>query len=156
MAIFNSIYDAVDAVIQKYSLPKGGAPVATVSRAVVDVNGNVVYAGDGPLDNVESNTELVTAFSPVTAASQTINAVKKNESLIITPAGTIAALTVVFPSDVNSRVGQEIRITSHQIVTALTLTTAGLTILGSAVTALAVDTPVIFKKIGVATFARTL
>jgi len=57
------------------------------------------------------------AFSPVSAA--TINMQDNVTSLILTPAGTLATLTVKFPN--NAWDGQEIAIKSTQIITALTL-----------------------------------
>lgn len=145
MSTFNSIYDAVDFAVRSYGLPVGGPPIATAARVLVDVDGNVVNVAD-----------LVSASSPLTATSISFNTKRQSETLDLTPAATIAALTVVFPSNATSRIGQELRITSSHIVTALTVTATTQTVLGTALTALAVDTPVIFKKIKASVWVRII
>jgi hypothetical protein len=72
-------------------------------------------------------------------------------TLNLTPAGLLATATVTFPSDANSRIGQVRRITSSQIVTALTLN--GATILNP-LAALAVNTNVAFEKTAANTWMR--
>lgn len=96
--------------------------------------------------------QLVTDSSPLTGGTVTCNALGKDDIQYWTPAGTIAAQTYVFPSDANSQLGQIIEITSTHIVSALTLTTAGLTIVGTSQTALAVDTPARWRKVAAATW----
>lgn len=55
--------------------------------------------------------------SPITGS--TITPASSTQRLILTPAGLLAALTIVFPTWFN---GQEFVITSTQVITTLTLT----------------------------------
>ena len=65
--------------------------------------------------------------SPVTGATITQPDDSTNQWAILTPAGTIATLTIVLPAVANLVDGQEILVTSSQIVTALTLNLNGAT-----------------------------
>lgn len=143
---------------------------AVVSYGLIDpISKNIVVsAADGNLTlNLPSGKALVgftgalgsaidfvQDTTPVTTATITANANGQNEIDYITPAGTIAALTFVFPTDAASRLGQSITLFSTQIVTALTITSAGLTLKGTALTAMAVNTPYVWKKVAAATWAR--
>ncbi len=104
--------------------------------------------------SIKGLADVVTASTPVTTNTVTAGTGKVNETLYLTPAGTLAALTLAFPSDANSQVGQVLRVFSTQIVTALTVSAAGLTIQGAAVTALAANTPVSFQKVAASTWIR--
>ena len=64
---------------------------------------------------------------PTTGATVTILAA--DAWLIVTPAGTLAALTVALPSVKNA--GQEVLVVSSQIITALTLSGSGTTVIGA-------------------------
>lgn len=103
---------------------------------------------------ISTNIEAVSSVSPLTGASQSFLLKGQDETMNVTPAGTIAAFTVVFPEDAASRLGQTISLVSHQIVTSLTVTANGNTINGTAVTALAVDTLVAWRKIAASTWQR--
>jgi hypothetical protein len=70
-----------------------------------------VFSPPYPVENVQYN-------APVTGASITINA--STTALLVNPAGTIAALTVVLPATPFN--GQSVTVASSQIVTALTVT----------------------------------
>lgn len=98
----------------------------------------------------------VSPYTPVTTNSISFNTNGDDETLCITPAGTIAALTVVFPPDANSVIGQKLEIFPTQVVTTLTVTSTGLTLKGTAVTALAVNTPLAWRKVAASTWARLL
>lgn len=99
-------------------------------------------------------TEIVSPVTPVTTNAVSYRSRGEHETIYATPAGTIAAMTLNFPPVDGSRLGQVIRIVSHQIVTTLTVAANGNTILGSALTALAVDTPVAWLKIAASTWVR--
>lgn len=103
---------------------------------------------------IATNIKIATSSVPLTGASYNFNTDGKDETLYVNPAGTIAAMTVVFPADESSRVGQILRVFSTQIVTALTVTSTSLTIKGTAVTALAVNTPVSYEKVDAAVWVR--
>lgn len=101
-----------------------------------------VALGGGAIQYAEPlTTETVTVAA---AGAGTPAATTTTGTLILKPAGTIAALTVVLPPASALVDNQKLTITSTQIVTALTLTAGSGTSLGTAVTALAAGTPVSF------------
>lgn len=85
--------------------------------------------------------------SPLTGATVAALANNLDQTLYITPAGTIAALTVNMPADAVSQIGQQVQVTTSQIITTLTLgqTGGGATILGN-VTTLAAGATIILTK----------
>lgn len=146
----------------------GGDPTGASTNTVdaplgslfIDTNGGPLRVKtSNPGDNTgfsEVRTIQYTAYSPLTAASLTFNALGNDEELYLTPAGTIAALTITFPTDALSRIGQQIGFTSTQIVTALTLTLPGsVTIVGTSPTALAANSRYIFIKVAANTWIAT-
>lgn len=166
---FKSIYDAVDASVAAHSLPVGGPPIATAARVLLDVNGVEKFSADdlatalanllassGAFNALGAAVSVVSPYTPVTTDTITALATKRDETASLVPAGTIAAATFVFPTNANSRIGQNLTLTSTQIVTALTVSSSGLTLLGTAVTALAVNTPVSWRKVAASTWLRTL
>ena len=70
--------------------------------------------------------------APVTGGTVPITDGANNIELRMRPAGTLATLTVTFPLSTTAVEGQEIIMTSSQIVTALTLAGNGATIQGGA------------------------
>lgn len=74
--------------------------------------------------------------APLTGASVTV--LTPTRHLVIEPAGTIAALTVVFPAATVLSDNQTLGLCSTQIVTALTITPGSGTTVSNTVTALAV------------------
>lgn len=70
--------------------------------------------------------------APLTGASVPITDGSDNIELRLQPLATIAALTVTFPASTNAVEGQEIIMTSSQIVTTLTLAGNGATVQGGA------------------------
>lgn len=100
------------------------------------ISGSAYFDGfvqiNGPLSVGYINSDLVTNSIPTTGQTVTATITKANELLYVTPAGTLAALTITLPASANARTGQIIRIFITQIVVALTVnTTGGGTILGS-------------------------
>ncbi len=94
---------------------------------------------------------LVTRVVPLTGTTQYANLFKDDETFLIAPAGTIAALAFIFPTAANSQLGQLIRIQSSQIITALTITVnGGGTVGGTALTAAAVNVTYIYQCTSVA------
>ena len=83
---------------------------------------------------LKTDLAIVQNVAPATGATQTFNITKKNELIALTHAATIAAQTIVFPVDANSQIGQELRLFSRSIVTAITLTLNSNTIYGTALT----------------------
>lgn len=89
-------------------------PVSTAQQAAIDA----AVAG-------LQTPPIVTGTSPTTGQTVSANTDKKEETLYITPAGTLLALTFSLPSAANSRAGQIIRGFISQIVTGLTVAVAG-------------------------------
>ncbi len=59
----SNVYDAIDALVAKYNMPKGGAPVALAARVLIDQNGNVVLAADPNGVCIVSSQDALTAFA---------------------------------------------------------------------------------------------
>ena len=144
------------------------AQLSIATRAVLDMNNNVQFdpdnlptslsnllASPGAAASLGATNKVVFYSVATTGFSHTVNANGQDEDILLNPAGTLATGTIVFPSDAQSRIGQKITIQSQQIQTALTLTTAGLTIIGTAVTALTAKQNVVFEKVAAATWLRT-
>lgn len=107
-----------------------------------------LYDVDGTPLRVSSATQRdrVTA-SPTTGQTVSANANSLDQQIYLTPAGTLAALTVLMPADAVSAIGQQVQITTTQTITALTLgqTGGGATIVGN-VTTLAANATIILTK----------
>ena len=126
---------------------------AAVSPAII-IGRATEAAGSGLLEvtvqlnqaALPTNIPIVSSSSPLTGVTVTANASGLDESINLTPAGTIAALTVTFPTDANSRIGQFIEVFSSQIITALTLTVPAGTLNGATLTAAAANVSYLFRK----------
>ncbi len=101
---------------------------------------------------VQNYLMQIQTASPTTG--QTVTAVNddKDRTIVLTPAGTIAALTITFPSDANSRLGQIVGITTSQTIVLVNLT-AGVTVSGF-VAGLSPNDFTVYQKIGVNTWRR--
>ena len=82
--------------------------------------------------------------SPTTGQTVVMTDDDTDGTLYITPAGALAALTITFPSDANSRVGQWRRVACTKAVAALTL--GGVTVL-NATSSLIINDCFTFEKI---------
>lgn len=123
-----------------------------LSTGLVANQGNILVAGNTSLVNTSPSTASnfvsvipvrKTLASPLTTNSITVQ--NSNSPVLyvgLTPAGTIAALTIVFPTAPNE--SQVLKIVSSHIVTALTNTIPAGTTIATPVTALAVNTPVTY------------
>jgi len=76
------------------------------------------------------------AASPTTGQTVVLTNSNLDGSCAITPAGTLAALTITLPSEANSRINQERDIWISQAITALTINGAT-TIVGNITTSIA-------------------
>lgn len=152
--------------IGPYQYTYNGSPVSAPVTAinpppgsiVIDTSTGVHYRKIGAVGSnsnyaVEA-VQLITTSTPLTGATITASNSQSDETVVITPAGTIAALTFVFPSNANSRIGQQITLQSSQIVTTLTLTKGGQTITDPAGTALAANVPQRWIKTAASTWVR--
>lgn len=125
------------------SLSRGKCYLTTIAGALTFVNtfGVRLFAAFRP---------LVTEVTPLTGATIT-TLTDYDETIVITPAGTIAALTIVLPKSSDSQLGQVKRFNSTAIVTALTVEVAESgTITGAALTAAAVNVPYAFQCVSLA------
>jgi len=95
--------------------------------------------------------------SPASGATAQMTNNNKDGILLLTPAGTIAALTVNLPDDAVSRIGQVRRIFTSQNITALTLQgfpgNAAQTIFNN-ITTMAAGDAVAFVKVAANMWAR--
>ena len=85
-----------------------------------------------------------TVYSPLTGT--TVSVPGGTDRIYLTPAGTLATLTVKLPP--NPRPGQEVSIVSTQTVTALTVQTASGGAVAGAPTALVINTEVVMMWTG--------
>jgi hypothetical protein len=93
---------------------------------------------------------VITPLTPLTGTTITTLA-DLDETLVLTPAGTLAELTIQLPAATDSQLGQIKRINSTAIVSALTISVAGSgSVTGAALTAAAVNTPYAFQCVSVA------
>jgi hypothetical protein len=141
----HALIDRIGNIILQSTVAKGQSPTLTLDPSATLVNWTRPLGG--AIDSVNATT-------PLTGASISANANGQNEIQYIAPAGTIAALTYVFPTDANSRIGQSITLFSTHIVTALTITSTSQTLIGTALTALAVDMPYTWRKVAASTWIR--
>jgi hypothetical protein len=103
---------------------------------------------------VKKNRPTVSSYTSVNGATITARADGLDETIFLDHGSTAATATFVFPSTTNSVTGQIIRIFPRSNVTALTVTSTGLTLYGAAVTALTGGTPVAWQKVSSATWVR--
>lgn len=115
----------------------------------LDASGGLVTY-DGAVGKFEP-LAIVTPSSPTTGQTVSSGTAKLDETLYITPSGTLLALTVSLPTSANSRVGQLIRAFITQIITTSTFNVSGSgTIVGSAPVTSAVNSSVAFQCVSVA------
>lgn len=94
---------------------------ADAVSGVINLNASAVNVNNAPL----APAAIVTNSTPTTGQTVSAGTAKKDETLYITPAGTLLALTVSLPAAADSRVGQIIRGFISQIITGLTVSAAG-------------------------------
>lgn len=96
--------------------------------------------------------DVVQNASPIAGA--TVNITEGGDDLLLnlTPASTLASLTVTLPSDGSTRIGQIIRVYTSQTITALTIN--GATTIRDNVTTLLGQDAVAFQKIAANTWGR--
>lgn len=92
------------------------------------------------------------AAAPASGATVQMTDNNKDGILLLSPAATLAALTVVLPAEANTRIGQVRRIFTSQNITALTI--QGATTIYNNVTTMAAGDAVAFVKVDVNMWAR--
>lgn len=107
-----------------------GSPYHSISNNVFVINGRASVAEPTETNNVPTKlyvdslaTNAVQTASPATGATVNMSTLgAADASLFLTPAGTIATLTVNLPADGDSSIGQIRRVLSTQTITTLTVT----------------------------------
>ncbi len=102
-------------------------------------------------DAVNTTKPAIQTASPTTGQTVVMTDSAVDGTLYLTPAGALLALTVTFPTNANSVLGQIRRIASTQAVTTLTLD--GATILNP-LTAIVANTATSFQKVASNTWIR--
>lgn len=124
----------------------GGGQITVTTTNGTNVVGGLLVAG-----NPVAIAAIVSPFSPTTGQTVSAGTFKVDETLYITPAGTLLALTVTLPASANARVGQIIRGFISQIITGLTVNVSGGgTIVGSTPVTSAVNSSFAYQCVSVA------
>lgn len=89
--------------------------------------------------------------SPTTGQTVAFDSTSTDHTLYLTPAGTLATLTVTMPSDATSALGQTVTLATSQTLTALTIN--GATIVNTATTLLG-SSAVMFRKVAANTWMQ--
>ena len=139
--------NATDAQLRDRSTHTGTQAWSTLTGTPTTV------AGYGITDAAAAYTASLVV--PTTGQTQTFTTTKADQIIACNHVATIAAQTFVFPTDANSRIGQELRIFSRSIITTVTLTLNSNTIIGTALTTLPANGNVAWIKVGASTWART-
>lgn len=111
------------------------------------VNNPTVTAGGG----APAAAPYVKSVSPTTGQTVAFDANSTDQTLYLTPAGTLATLTITMPSDASSALGQTVTIAASQTLTALTIN--GATIVNTATTLLG-SSAVAFRKVAANTWMQ--
>lgn len=119
----------------------------------MDTNfGSTAAAAAAGASAAQAYLPQIQTASPTTGQTVVFTADDKDRTLWLTPAGALAALTITFPTDGASRLGQIVRLGSSQVITALTL--GGATILNTAATLASAGDMYSFQKVAANTWAR--
>jgi len=102
----------------------------------------------------KKNRPTVSFYTPAAGATITASPNGLDETVYLDHGSTIATMTFVFPSNSNSVTGQTLRLFARSEVTALTVTSTGLTLRGAALTTLAASGTAAFQKVAANTWIR--
>jgi hypothetical protein len=102
----------------------------------------------------KKNRPTVSVYTPAAGATITASPNGLDETVYLDHGSTIATMTFVFPSNANSVTGQTLRIFARSEVTALTVTSTGLTLHGAALTTLTADATAAWQKVAANTWIR--
>ena len=130
------------------------APVSTAQAAADATKAAIVHAASHAPGGADAIVPVTTTSVPLTGQTTTFNIGKNNQSHSLLHLATIAAHTVVIPSEVNSTIGQELKLFSKSIVTTLTTTLNGNTIHGLALTTMTAGANVGWRKVAASTWVR--
>lgn len=141
---------------------RGDKSLATLDKTAVGL-GSVDNVADAskPVSTAQSSAiaaksdlRVVQTSAPATGATTTFGTAKKDEQVALTHVATIAAHTLVFPTDANSQIGQELSVFARSIITVVTLTLNSNTILGTALTTLPAFSNARWRKTAASTWCR--
>lgn len=96
--------------------------------------------------NADYKVTVFQTATPANGGTTVLTDAVNDAHLVCSPAATIASHTFTFPSDANSRVGQILRISTSQTITAATFSGSGLTIRTER-TGLAAGAGITFEKV---------
>lgn len=99
---------------------------------------------------------MVTVFqtaTPANGGTTVLTDAVNDACLVCTPAATIASHTFTFPTNANSRIGQTVRISTSQTISAVTFSGSGLTI-STERTSLAAGAGITFMKVAANTWRQ--
>jgi hypothetical protein len=102
----------------------------------------------------KKNRPTVSVYTSVDGATITARPDGLDETVFLNHSTTASAATFIFPSNSNSVTGQILRLFARSAVTALTVTSAGLTLYGAALTALTASQSVAWQKVAANTWIR--
>jgi hypothetical protein len=102
----------------------------------------------------KKNRPTVSVYSSVAGATITARPDGLDETVFLDHGSTAATATFVFPSNANSVTGQILRLFARSAVTALTVSSSGLTLRGTALTALTANQHVAWQKVAANTWIR--
>lgn len=102
----------------------------------------------------KKNRPTVSVYSSVDGATITARPDGLDETVYLDHGSTAATATFVFPSNANSVTGQILRLFARSAVTALTMSSSGLTLRGTALTALTANQSVAWQKVAANTWIR--
>jgi len=102
----------------------------------------------------KKNRPSVSVYASVAGATITARPDGLDETVFLDHGTTAATATFVFPTNANSVTGQMLRLFSKSAVTALTVTSTGLTLNGAALTALTANQSVVWQKVAANTWIR--
>jgi len=102
----------------------------------------------------KKNRPTVSVYTSVAAATITARPDGLDETVFLDHGSTAGTATFVFPTNANSVTGQILRLFARSAVTALTVTSAGLTLRGAALTALTASQSVAWQKVAASTWIR--
>jgi hypothetical protein len=135
------------------ALIPGTLPVGTkypsAPQALLDTFASFLTAPEA-----KKNRPTVSFYTPAAGESVSASPNGLDETVYLNHGALIADLTFVFPSNSNSVVGQTLRVFARSEITAVTVSAAGLTLHGAALTTLADGETAAWQKVAANTWIR--
>jgi hypothetical protein len=112
------------------------------------------FAGYLTAPEVKKNRAIVSSYTPSSGATVSASPAGLDETVFLNNLATLATLTFAFPANNSSYTGQILRLFARSAVTALTISSSGLTIYGAALTTLAANGTASWQKVAANTWIR--